>query len=369
MRLAARQTIDVVAFAVVPLALAAFFLLTGGEARAFDFHQFWQGGRDVLEGVSPYPTATPVVDGGRSLTPQEIQDVFRFPYPAPTAFAMAPLALLPFAAASSLLLALLVLAVPGTLYMLGVRDWRCYGAAFLWIPVLAGIRIGSLTPLLVLGLAVAWRYRDRPWIASPVIAAIVVAKLFLWPLLFWLLAVRRTGTAAAAAGVGASSALLAWAALGFAGLADYPELLRRLADAVQYDGYSIVALGIALGAGDGLSGAASVALGLAVLGVAVLAARRRPADEGTVFALVLVAALVLSPIVWLHYFALLLVPVAIASPRFSPLWLLPLGFWLIPYQESDGELWRILLALALLAAAVGAALSRVGGRSLIREIG
>jgi len=39
---------------------------------------------------------------------------------------------------------------------------------------------------------------------------------------------------------------------------------------------------------------------------------------------VTVAALVLTPILWLHYLVLLLVPIALARPRLSALWLVPL---------------------------------------------
>jgi len=39
------------------------------------------------------------------------------------------------------------------------------------------------------------------------------------------------------------------------------------------------------------------------------------------------AALLLSPIVWLDYYAVLAVPLAIVRPRLSILWLLPLLTW------------------------------------------
>ena len=60
----------------------------------------------------------------------------------------------------------LIAAVAATLAVLGVRDWRCYGAAYLSIAVLHDIRLGALTPLLALGararLALARRRRGRP---------------------------------------------------------------------------------------------------------------------------------------------------------------------------------------------------------------
>ena len=45
------------------------------------------------------------------------------------------------------------------------------------------------------------------------------------------------------------------------------------------------------------------------------------------FVLFVAAALLLSPIVWLDYYAILAVPLAIVRPRLSVLWLLPLLTW------------------------------------------
>ena len=45
------------------------------------------------------------------------------------------------------------------------------------------------------------------------------------------------------------------------------------------------------------------------------------------FALAIAAALVLSPIVWLDYFALAALPLALARPRLSAIWFLPIATW------------------------------------------
>ena len=44
-------------------------------------------------------------------------------------------------------------------------------------------------------------------------------------------------------------------------------------------------------------------------------------------ALALATSLVLSPIVWPHYFLLLLIPLAARHPRFGVAWLVPLLSW------------------------------------------
>jgi hypothetical protein len=62
------------------------------------------------------------------------------------------------------------------------------------------------------------------------------------------------------------------------------------------------------------------------LGAAILVAmwRRRS------LALAVAAALVFSPIVWLDYYALAAIPLAVVRPTFSPIWLLPLVTWGLP---------------------------------------
>jgi hypothetical protein len=56
-----------------------------------------------------------------------------------------------------------------------------------------------------------------------------------------------------------------------------------------------------------------------------------------------------APITWLHYFALVLVPLAILSPAFSPVWLLPAILWLCPVGSPDTP-WKFALPLAVCAA-------------------
>jgi hypothetical protein len=60
---------------------------------------------------------------------------------------------------------------------------------------------------------------------------------------------------------------------------------------------------------------------------------------------------VLSPIVWRHFFALLVLPVALSRPRFGPIWLVPLAFWFVPGTEN-GAPWQTALGLAVAAATV-----------------
>ncbi|HXG76868.1 MAG TPA: hypothetical protein VNJ53_09890, partial [Gaiellaceae bacterium] len=164
-------------------------------------------------------------------------------------------------------------------------------------------------------------------------------------------------------------ALAAWAAIAFRGLAEYPELLRELADLEAESSYSAYALVRAGGLPSGLAQALVVAAGLALLALAWRAARRpdgeRERDRRSL-TLVLAAALVLTPILWLHYLVLLAVPIALARPRLSPLWLLPPALsvfealdWYRGWPRGDGE---ALLSVAAVCAAAFAGALRAGGR-------
>jgi len=76
----------------------------------------------------------------------------------------------------------------------------------------------------------------------------------------------------------------------------------------------------------------------------------RSGDVFRSFTLTIAATLALTPIVWLHYLVLLLVPVAIARPRFSHLWLLPSLLWFSPrpmYPQGYERFMPALVAAAI----------------------
>ena len=89
----------------------------------------------------------------------------------------------------------------------------------------------------------------RPHRPDVLIVGVTLAvKFFLWPLLVWLVGDAEIGTAALAAATGAVVLVLSWAAIGFAGFLDYPDLLRRLDDTVGDDAYTVTMLALDLGA-------------------------------------------------------------------------------------------------------------------------
>jgi hypothetical protein len=166
-----------------------------------------------------------------------------------------------------------------------------------------------------------------------------------------------------AAGTALVLILGGWAVIGFAGLTSYPHLLHVLADVEARQSYSIVGL---LRLSGPAAEALSVSLAVAVvLGIAI-AARGEDGDRRA-FTVAIAGSLAATPVLWLHYFGLLFLPIAIYRPRLSPLWLAPLGFWLTPFAHSDGSTLKTAFALGLSAVVLGAVIrSRQAGDRMLR---
>jgi hypothetical protein len=366
---ALRRVLALLVFGVAPV-LVTFAVLAwtySGSTFISDFHgDLYNAGKAILAGHDPYRQvflahlAAIARSGGHPNTS------FAVPvYPAPDLLAAVPLALLPYHLAGIIFTLLGIVALCLGLWLLGVRDWRCYGAAFLSWPVLHTLRLGQVNELLILAAALAWRWRPRALVCGCAVAAAVVAKVFLWPLGVFLIFTQRW-RATAVAVLGAVLCLLAaWAVLGFAGLSSYPGMLNDLSAVEGTAGVSLVSLGAALGVPHG---AGAVATGLVTLGLIGLAwlSLRAENNERSAFGLLVMAGLASSSLVWPHYMTLLLIPIALLSPGFGPLWLVPLLGYLAPVELTHGDAWQIVPYLAMQLIVVGA-LCRplLGGRRVL----
>jgi len=300
-----------------------------------DFAIFRTAARAVLHGRSPY-----VVPSASAFAHFD-----KFVYPPVAALFFSPFAALPSGAARALMFIAGLAAVLGALRVLRVEDWRCYSVAIVSAPAINSLALGALTSFLLLGAALAWRLRDNPAVAAVTTAFTAVLKLFLWPLGIWLLATRRWRAAVLCAVLGVILLLGGWAVIGFAGLRSYPTLVRLLEQVEAPVGYSAVAL---LGLRGSAETAATVVLSLAAVVAIWFAARGRGGDRRAL-AVAVLASLVATPLLWLHYLLLLYVPIALYRPRLSGLWFLPLVLWATPTTHSHGITWRIVLALAVVA--------------------
>jgi hypothetical protein len=291
-----------------------------------DFHVYRQAAEEIADGDSPYPW---------------------FAYPPLSALAAVPFTFLSTLAADFAVKALLIVGVLATLAVLQVRDWRCYAMALLWPQMNAAVQTGNITIPLALGAAVLWRYRSRPTIAGAGLGIGVAAKFLLWPLWLWLVAVRRYAAAAWSIAIGAGVTLVTWAVVDFRALVEYPSRLRQLNEDTTGKGYTLDTLASDLGA-DGVTARAFMSVVAVALLVAVVVVGRR-GNEMRSFVLAVAAALAASPILWLHYFALLLVPVAIVSPRLGPLWFVPMAIWGVGAGTGNGTTFEAAVVTLVVA--------------------
>jgi alpha-1,2-mannosyltransferase len=329
---------------VVVIALAVVSIVTFVEglnpgAVAFDFRgAFLPAAHDVRGGESPYPPVE-----GPALASQTA-----YVYPPLLAYALIPFTIVSQTAAIVLAVIGVAVLLVATLAVLGVRDWRCYAAMFLWAPTVNELHTASASVLVTFAAALAWRYRATVVPLGITVGLGIATKVILWPLLVWTAATSRLRATGLAAVVGGGITLLLWSLLEFDGLERYPAMLRRLAELEAEESYSLLGAFAALGLGDVAARIFASAIGVALLAACIAFARR--GDDFRSFTFAVAASLALTPIVWLHYLVLLLVPLAIARPRFSAVWLMPLLLFLTPLN-GNGESIQPLLP-ALVAAAV-----------------
>jgi len=326
--------LEVGAFVQAPAIVSVWLVwFVYGHGGGGDFAIFRRAGRAVLHGQSPYVHPTLKLLAAND----------RFVYPTPFALPFIPFAVTPEKVAAAGFVVLSVAAVLASVWLLGVRDWRCYGASLLGLPVVGALGVGSIGPFLLLLCALGWRWRNRTVAGLP-LALAAAAKLFLWPMLLWLLVTRRfRAFAVSVATLGATIAL--WAAVDLGGMRRYPTTVHLLDEAQRWKSYSVQSLLLSLHASVSASelGAGAVALAL----VAALVLLRRHGD-GVTFGAAVIVALLATPILWNHYLVLLIAPIALARPRLAPLWLLPLVLWVTPHPEAVGEVWRIAFVLSVI---------------------
>jgi hypothetical protein len=331
------RLIAILALGVLPPLLLLVILVgsyrSGTGAWAIDFHgNFVVPGQEILNGHSPYHpdvlvrVREAVAAGAR---PDDFQDGVFAAYPAPALLLGVPFSLLPSALAEWLWAAAMLGAGGLALRIVGVRDWRVYGAALLTPAALSSVLLGAVDLALVLGLAICWRWRDHAGRAGVALGAIVALKLVAAPLVAWLLVTRRWRAAATAGAVSLGLWLGGWALIGFHGFSGYPHLLSILTDIESNRGYSAVAYANQIGISGSAAALAPYLLGMCLLAALWVVSRRREGGDEAAFLIGVLLLFAFSPIVWHHYLLLLFVPLAVYCPRFAPIWTLPLVCWVV----------------------------------------
>jgi hypothetical protein len=365
--------------------LALAVMRKPGNHPLYDFRGgLFNAGLDILHGRSPYHAGflahqVAIMKAGGIARGETASTAFSIPvYPAVANLAIVPLSLLPLWLAGTVYTAASVAAMVGGVRLLGVRDWRCLLVVVVSWPFLYGLYLGAVGPFLVLGIGIAWHWRDRLWPPACAIAALVAVKVFPWPLGVWLLITRRFKALAVCVAIGVLATFGAWAAIGFDGLAQYPRLLSDISFLQEGRAVSAVSILLVGGVSTSVASAAAIVVALAILVVAWRVSRG-PQGDARALGLAVIAALTATPIVWEHYMVLLFVPVALASARLSKVWLLPLctpllvvvSGALIPVSHRLGahppETLRAAVPWLLVEAAVAVALlrPRIDPRALV----
>jgi hypothetical protein len=289
---------------------------------AVDFRNaYWPAGDRLLHGTSPFAS-----------TNSQIQDGVAFTYPALAALVVAPFALFDPGTGGGLMTALCITLILATVLVLGVRDLRVYAVVLLWAPTVSSWQSANLTAMLCFGLAIVWRYRDRPAVTGSAIALLISLKPFVWPAALWLLATRRYKAAAMATIVGAAVNLAAWMVVGIQQMPRFVHLSGMVTHAMERTGYGAIALAGHLGSSRLDGTVLEVVLSLATAIACVL--KGRAGDDRRAFTLAIALMLLASPLVWRHYLVLLILPLAIAQPQLSPAWLVPMLLWLVPVRTG-----------------------------------
>jgi hypothetical protein len=274
-----------------------------------------------------------------------------FAYPPLLGFLLAPFNAMGAHAAAIAWPAVSLAAIAISLWLLGVRDWRCYALTAVYPTTRSCIDLGTVGPLLLLAVAAAWRWRAQILSSATALGVAIALKLFLLPLFVWPALMRRLRVALVGAALFAAAVLLPWAAIGFAGIGRYPSLLHRLSQHEASSSYSVIALGVRAHLPESVGFAISILVAVGLLAAAAWVARSssiafRDRDVA-VLTLTLAAALAASPIVWMHYFLLLLVPIALTRPRLSWPWFVSLAYY--PLGEAAwpaGDTRKLAIALA-----------------------
>ena len=173
-RAALTRVASIVFLGIVPIVAVIVMFQVGwsSDSLAIDFHnEIYPEAKLLLHGTNPFPG--PAADLSRGSN---------YIWPPFVGYVVAPLTLLPAGGADIAAAALSLIAFVAALWIVGVRDWRVYGASLLWPPVVGEARTAHLTLVLCLLLAVAWRTRDRFPAVGITVGVALALKFFLWPL-------------------------------------------------------------------------------------------------------------------------------------------------------------------------------------------
>ena len=257
-----------------------------------DFLVFYRAADAVLSNHTPYPPlSSATVYSGSS-----------FVYPYVIAWFFTPFTLLDRQGAELAFVAVSLVSMVAALWFLGVRSLPLLLLFLFASTSIVAWQIGTLNPLFMAGVAIGWRYREKAIALGLSVALVAFAKLFLIPLLLWLLISKRYRALAASA---IALGVMLWVSFGLGPLSvpAYVRLLTRLAKHEGVKGYSTNALFRSFGFGVVGSDLAVVVVAI-FIGLAFLRLYLGSRNEKILLGGAIVVALIITPILWTSYLPL-----------------------------------------------------------------
>ncbi len=255
--------------------------------------------------------------------------IYNYYYAPPLGIAIGPLDQLGGGSAVAIWFLLHVAALAAACALMPVPVWvrlASFGVVALSFGATRDLVLGNVSVLLLLPLAVAWRSLDRP-VGAVAQALAMSVRPMLGVLLIWQMLRRQWRAVAWTIGSGLAIIALSLPFVGIDGYRDYLTVLRNLSGLTgEAHNLDLSSTALAAGADQAVAQLAllvSYAIGIAAIGLSL----RRDREIG--FVVTAMASLLLVPLLWDHYLAMLALPAALLASRGRPWGLaLPLLSWL-----------------------------------------
>jgi len=311
-------------FAVLAMAallvLLSFWRSTSGWG--FDFSAYFDAAKRLVFTGSPYQAST--LEGPFRPGPYGL-----YMYAPTFAVLLQPLTGLPFDVATVLWLVFRLALLVATCVLMPVSTpirFATFGLVAITPPILEDMNLGNVSLIVTFLAVVAWRYTDKPAGGFALAAAVLLRPAMAAIGLSRLLA-RRYATVMWTIVGGLVLVAVSLPFVGLKGWFDYVTVVRHLSDVTGVKrNFDMASLALSMDAPSWVVTGLLVAGYAIALGAILLSMRR---DGDLQFVVALGASMLLSPLLWNHYFTHLIVTGAFLASR-GRRWaiLLPLVTWL-----------------------------------------
>jgi hypothetical protein len=302
------------------LVLLSFWRSTSGWG--FDFSAYFDAAKRLVFTGSPYQAST--LEGPFRPGPYGL-----YMYAPTFAVLLQPLTGLPFDVATVLWLVFRLALLVATCVLMPVSTpirFATFGLVAITPPILEDMNLGNVSLIVTFLAVVAWRYTDKPAGGFALAAAVLLRPAMAAIGLSRLLA-RRYATVMWTIVGGLVLVAVSLPFVGLKGWFDYVTVVRHLSDVTGVKrNFDMASLALSMDAPSWVVTGLLVAGYAIALGAILLTMRR---DGDLQFVVALGASMLLSPLLWNHYFTHLIVTGAFLASR-GRRWaiLLPLVTWL-----------------------------------------